>query len=49
MTRRIALGLGVAGLVAYAALRIETGRGVVPSVVGAALGIVVLALLARRG
>jgi hypothetical protein len=49
MTRRIALALGAVGLVVYAALRIEAGHGVVQSVVGAALGIVVLALLARRG
>jgi MYXO-CTERM domain-containing protein len=43
-----ALALGAAGLIAYAVLRIDEGRPPVPNVVGAALGIVVLGLLARR-
>jgi hypothetical protein len=34
-------------LIVYAVLRIETGRPVLPNVIGAALGIVVLMLLAR--
>jgi hypothetical protein len=48
LTRLIALGLGAAGLVAYALLRIHSGHAVLPSLIGAALGIVVLVLLARR-
>jgi hypothetical protein len=48
LTRWIALALGGAGLIAYAVLRIEEGRPALPNVVGAALGIVVLGLLARR-
>jgi hypothetical protein len=48
VTRWIALGLGAAGLIAYALLRIEEGRPALPNIVGAALGIVVLGLLGRR-
>lgn len=48
MTRVVALALGAIGLVVYAALQVHSGRAVVPSVLGAALGIVVLLLLARR-
>jgi hypothetical protein len=48
LTRWIALGLVAAGLIAYAVLRIEEGRPALPNIVGAALGIVVLGLLARR-
>jgi hypothetical protein len=46
--RWLALALGGAGLVTYAVLRIAEGRPALPNVVGAALGIVVLGLLARR-
>lgn len=48
MIRYLALGLGAAGLITYAVLRIDEGRPALPNIVGAALGIVVLALLARR-
>jgi hypothetical protein len=48
VTRIAALAIGCAGLVIYAALRIHSGYAVVPNVVGVALGIVVLLLLARR-
>jgi hypothetical protein len=48
VTRIVAVGLGIVGLVVYAALRVESGRPVVPNVAGAALGIVVLLLLARN-
>lgn len=49
MTRLVALVLGAAGLIVYAVLRIQTGHPFLPNVIGAGLGIVVLALLARRG
>jgi hypothetical protein len=48
LIRWIALGLGATGLITYAVLRIEEGRPALPNIVGAALGIVVLGLLARR-
>ena len=48
MTRIVALVLGAIGLVVYAALNVHAGRGVVPMVTGAVLGIVVLLLLARQ-
>ncbi|HET8607125.1 MAG TPA: hypothetical protein VFL66_08865 [Gaiellaceae bacterium] len=49
MTRAIAYGLGVSGLVGYAILRVALQhRPVLPAAVGAALGLVVLWLLARR-
>jgi hypothetical protein len=48
LTRWIALGLGAVGLITYAVLRIEEGRPALPNIVGAALGIAVLGLLARR-
>ena len=41
------IGLGAVALAAYAALRVHRGAGVVPSVVGALLGVVVLVLLVR--
>jgi hypothetical protein len=46
--RWTALALGAIGLVVYAALQVHSGRAVVPSIIGATLGIVVLLLLARR-
>jgi hypothetical protein len=49
MTRAIAYGLGVAGLVGYAIIRVTLQhRPVLPSVIGSVLGLVVLWLLARR-
>jgi hypothetical protein len=48
LIRWIALGLGGAGLITYAVLRIEEGRPALPNIVGAALGIIVLGLLGRR-
>jgi uncharacterized membrane protein len=48
MTRIAAVALGVVGLVVYAFLMVRNGHGVVPMVTGAALGIVVLLLLARQ-
>ncbi len=48
LIRWIALALGAAGLITYAVLRIEEGRPALPNIIGAALGIVVLALLGRR-
>jgi MYXO-CTERM domain-containing protein len=48
LIRWLALGLGAAGLITYAVLRIDEGRPVLPNIVGAALGILVLGLLARR-
>ena len=48
MIRWLALAIGAVGLITYAVLRIEEGRPALPNIVGAALGIVVLALLARR-
>ena len=48
MTRWIALGIGAAGLITYAVLRIEEGRPALPNIVGAALGIAVLGLLGLR-
>jgi hypothetical protein len=47
VTRAIALALGAVGLVVYAAIRIASGHAVIPSIVGCALGLIVLALLAR--
>jgi hypothetical protein len=48
MLRAAAFGLGVAGLVGYAIVRVVLQhRPVVPSLIGAALGLVVLYLLAR--
>jgi hypothetical protein len=46
--RIAAIAIGAAGLVIYALLRIRSGLPVLPNVVGVALGIVVLLLLARR-
>jgi hypothetical protein len=49
MIRAIALGLGVAGLIGYAILRVTVQhRPVLPSVIGAVLGLIVLGLLARK-
>ena len=47
MTRVVVVAFGAVALAAYAAVRIHQGAGVAASVVGAALGIVVLVLLAR--
>jgi hypothetical protein len=47
-TRTVALAVGIAGLLAYAVLRIRNGTDVAPALVGCGLGIVVLILLARR-
>jgi hypothetical protein len=46
--RIAAIAIGAAGLVVYALLRIHSGFPVLPNVVGVALGIIVLFLLARR-
>jgi hypothetical protein len=48
MSRAVGIGLGAVAFAAYAALRIHNGAAVLPSVVGSALGVVVLVLLARR-
>ena len=48
MTRVVALALGAVGLVVYAIVRVRGGTDPAPAIVGAALGIVVLFLLARR-
>jgi hypothetical protein len=47
VTRIVALGVGALGLIGYAIVRIATGYAWAPSVVGCALGLIVLALLAR--
>jgi hypothetical protein len=47
-TRVVALALGAIGLVVYAVVRVRSGTDPAPAFIGAALGIVVLLLLARR-
>jgi len=49
MIRVIALALGAGGLIGYAILRVTVQhRPVLPSAIGAVLGLVVLGLLARK-